>query len=262
MANPPTDIPASELFLKLLERPAPSEVFAFPRRGADGEAVFSVRIIVLPEKKLEACRMRARKWLFEKAKDQSASTQLLDEHTMGDRLAKELLVEAVHEDRVIFGSDEHGSPKYHKLFRTADDVGELTADEVGALYGAYILTQMMFGPTDGSFEDQAEINAWTGRLAEGGRPFALPLLLSHQRDSLLLSLAQRSSTVLSILASPPENWQTSLESLRTSWQVGTGSSTAPAVGSTPSRVEPERVITQEEAMRAAQLMRRQSSLKS
>lgn len=258
MANPPTDIEPSELFLKLKQRPAPNEVFAFPRRDETGEPVFSVRVFVLPQSKLEMCQFRVRDWMTKQAKDKPSVAAALDEQILGDRLAKELLAEAIHEDREIYGSADHGAPQYHKLFRNADDVGELTADEMGALYGAYLLTQMKFGPTDTSFADEAEVNAWVERLATGARPFSLTLLQSHQQGALLQLLAGRVSTVLGILSSPPASWQTSLESLRTSWRVGTGSSTTPAANSTPSPSEPEECITPEDAIRAAREMRRQS----
>lgn len=260
MPKPFQEVAPSELFLKLLERPAPNEVYPFPRMGDDGEPVFNVRVFVLAEKTLEVCRLRARKWLLEKAKESAAATQLLDEHTIGDRLVKECIAEAVHEDRVISGTDDWATPRYRRLFRGADDVGELTADEVAALYGAYLMTQLKFGPTDATFTDEREVNEWVGRLSDGARPFALPLLQSHQRDALLLSLVQRSSTLSKILLSPPESWQTSLESLRTSWKLDTVSSSSPAVESTPSSAEPERVITKEEAIAAARAMRKASRL--
>lgn len=268
MARPPTDIEPSELFLKLLERPAPSDTFDFPRRDDNGKPLFAVRVFVLREKTLEICKIRARRWFLEKTKEDPASVRVLDEASLGDRVSKELLVESIHEDRLIYGSEDHGTPRYHKLFRSADDVGELTADEVGALFGAYMLTQLRFGPTDGTFESEGEINEWVERLKKGARPLALTLLLSHQRDALLLSLVQRNYTVSKILNSPPETWQKSLELLHTSWQLGTPSSSELVADSTPSLSEDEvaekkeasRIITQEEAMEAARTLRRQSNL--
>ncbi len=250
--------------MKLLERPAPSDVFAFPRTDEHGEPVFNVRVFVLPEKKLEACKLRARKWLVERvAKEGADVAKELDAETIGDRVSKELIAEAVHEDRLVYGSDETGKPRYHRMFRNADDVGELTGDEVGALFGAYLLTQMQFGPTDVVFSEPAAVNEWVGRLQEGSRPFVLPLLQSHQRDALLLSLTDRVSAVLRILNSPPESWQTSLESLRTSWQAGTASYSKPAAESThtPDDDAPAReVITKEAAMEAAKALRKQSRI--
>lgn len=261
--KPPSDIEPSDLFLKLMERPAPSDTFAFPRRGTDGESMFSVRVFVLAEKKLEACRLRARRWLTETAKEGADVARMLDEHAIGDRIAKELLAESVHEDRVIFGTDGD-RPQYRRLFRNADDVGELTADEISALFGAYTLTQFRFGPTDVTFTDAVAVNEWVGRLAEGARPFVLSLLASHQRDELLLSLSDRVSTVLKLIDGPPEKWEQSLESLRESWQVGTASSSSDAADSSPSpaeaEAEPARIITKEEAMQAALMLRRQSGL--
>lgn len=258
--KPPTDINPSELFQRLRERPAPSDVFAFPRCGDDGEPLFDVRIFVLTDAKLEVCRRRGRAWLAEETKGDSETSRAVtafDEQRLGDRLARELLAEAVFEDRII-GEGPSG-PVYVRLFRNANDVSELTEDEIGALYGAYLLTQVRFGPTNAVFADQRDVNAWVERLASGARPFLLTLLQSHQRDELLLSLAQRASSIASILATPPENWQTSLESLRTNWRLGTDSSTPPVVDASPSPDESE-VITKERAMEIARTLRRSSGL--
>ncbi|MDD5305198.1 MAG: hypothetical protein PHS14_19025 [Elusimicrobia bacterium] len=257
---PPTNIEPHELFQKLRERPAPSDVYAFPRRGEDGEPLFSVRIFVLSDARLQVCRDRARKWLVERTKDTSDAVQAFDAHQMGDRLAKELLAESVFEDLMI--GESSSGPVYKRIFRDATDVCELTSDEIAALYGAYLYTQVSFGPTEATFADPAETMAWVNKLTEGARPFALTLLVSHQRDELLLSLARLVSSLSKILASPPESWAQSLESLRETWRLGIDSSTSPAAGSSPSpddESEPK-LITREAAMLAAETIRRQSRL--
>lgn len=253
--RPPENVEPSELFLKLLEKPAPSEVFPFPRTGDDGEPLFNVRIFVLKEKQLESCKLRARKWLLEKAKDQHAAAQSLDDQTIGDRICKELIAEAVHQDERIPGTAED-KPRYIRLFRGAEDVGELTSDEIAALYGAYLLLQHSYGPTDTSFQTQEEINEWIARLEDGARPFALSLLRSHQRDALLLSLAGRVGAILQILTSPQETWLESLESIQETWHAGIDSSTPPVADSAPSLAED--IITPEEAMEAARRIQRLS----
>jgi hypothetical protein len=182
----------------------------------------------------------------------------MDEQILGDRTAKELLAECIFEDRAI-GENSSGKV-YRRLFAGADDVGALTSDEIASLYGAYLLTQMRFGPTDATFSDPAEVNEWVARLAEGARPFVLSLLQSHQRDALLLSLVDRVSTISRLLVSQPESLPESLESIRLTWQVGTDSSTSPAADSTRSQSEPEHVISPEEAMAAAKAIRDKSRI--
>jgi hypothetical protein len=258
MASPPNDIEPSELFQKLLERPAPSDTFPFPRLDDDGEPLFTVRIFVLTEKQIVGCRAKVRKWLVENTKEATPATANMDAHAEGDRLAKELLANAVFEDQVI--GDHPSGRVYRRLFKNADDVEALTSDEVGALYGAYLLTQIRFGPTDVTFTDPKEVNEWVAKLEVGARPFVLPLLQSHQRDQLLLSLVDRVSTTLKLLDSPPESWATSLESLRETWRVGTDSSTSPVADSTPSPSDGAKLITREDAIAMAQAVRDRSRL--
>lgn len=247
MAGPPDGVEPSELFLKLLERPAPNEPFPYPRLGDDGEPVFNVRIFVLPDRDLVAAKLSARKWLAKQAADQHSSVREYDEQMIGDRVAKELLFRSVREDKVIPGSDP---PQYKFLFGSADDVERLPSDEIGCLYGAYLILQQMYGPTDASFQSDAEVNEWVERLKKGGGRFLLPLLQSHQRDALLMSLVDREWSLRQALTSPPESLPKSLESIRATSLAGIDSSSTPAADSTPSPSD-EEGITPERAMQMA-----------
>jgi hypothetical protein len=255
MASPPKDVPASELFQRLLARPAPSMVFPFPRRGEDGEPIGSVRVFVLSDKQLQSARVKARSWMGEQAKSCSPVTEKLDQEIIGDRVAKEILAMSVHEDRQI-GDSGH----YLKMFRHADDVGELTGDELAQLYGAYLVCQQQFGPTDASFDTDEEVNEWVARLSEGGGHFLLSLLQSHQRDELLLKLVLRASCMSTALSSsPPGSLPTCLESNRETWRVGIDLSTEDAASSTESPAEPPELISPEAAIAAARAARQASA---
>lgn len=265
MSGPP-DIEPSELFLKLLERPKPSAVFPFPRTDDHGEPVFDVRVFVLNERELGECKMAARRWGQEKLKDGVGIIAEMDKDSLGDRLAKEILARSVHEDRVIGGTDDMvGGPKYHRMFAGADDIDELTADELALLYGAYRTAQQHFGPTDHSFEDEGEVNSWIAKLQEGGGHFLLSLLQSHQRDALLLRVVQRATNTYSVIEatikalemdSLPPSLEKLLEYIQETWLVGIDSSTSLAAEYTDSqsKIEPT-IIDPDEAVkriRAAQ----------
>jgi hypothetical protein len=245
MARPPSNVEPSELFQKLLERPAPNEQFPYPRLGDDGEPVFNVRIFVLPDKDLVAAKLSARKWLAAKAGEQHESIREYDEQLIGDRVCKELLFRSVREDK-----DIQGTGHYKYIFGSADDVEKLPSDEIACLYGAYLVLQQMYGPTDASFSSDAEVNEWIERLKKGGGRFLLPLLQSHQRDELLMSLVDREWSLRQALTSLQESLPESLESIRETSLAGIDSSTQPVADSTPSQ-EPD-VVSKEMAVASAE----------
>jgi hypothetical protein len=259
MASPPSNVEPSELFLKLLERPKPSAVYPFPRTE-NGKPVFDVRVFVLNEQELGECKDAVRRWGQEHLKGGVGVIAEMDKDILGDRLAKEVLSRSVHHDIAIPGTDDMpDGPRYKRLFRGADDIDKLTSTEMALLYGAYLSTQVAFGPVDHSFESQQEVSEWVRRLQEGGGRFLLGLLQSHQLVALATSLAKRVHDTCTILqTSPRESWPTSLESLLETWQAGTVSSTEPVAESTDSRSEPAsepKLITPEMAMAAARQVR-------
>lgn len=272
MARPPTDIDASELFLRLQERPKPSAVFPFPHTVADStgkkNSIGDVRIFVLDDDELTDVAFAVRRWGQEKLKDGVGVIAEMDKDTLGDRRAKEILARAVHEDQVIGGTEDMpGGPKYKRMFVNADSLGILTATELELLFGAYLVTQIQFGPTDASFQDDREVNEWVNRLKEGGGRFLLALLQSHQRDDLLLSLIQRLADTSQVLQEYFEGSKTdsqlsnllkSLEFLHTSWRAGIDYYTEHAVPSTETQSDVDRIITQEDALAAAMKVRQLS----
>lgn len=217
---PPTDISARELFLKLIERPYPSEVVPFPRLDADGKPICNVRIRVLAFETHEQAQLRAEKRIRERYSPEeyahAVSTDTLKQ-IIGDAVTAEILAEAV-----VAVDPEPGSepPRYARLFRNADEVRSLTTDEVSILFSMYLMVQARFGPYESTFRSPEEIDAWVQRIEEGASAYPLALIGSRQRDELLCLLAGRVSCVLRLLASPRENWPTLLESLRTKWDAG------------------------------------------
>jgi hypothetical protein len=238
--GPPKDIPATDLFRKLCERPLPGEVIDF------GGELGRLRVQVLRLEQHDDARMAAHAYCKEKRRltDDEFRTRY-GEELLGDATAAELIALAVTLPDPI-GGDDGDRVVYPRVFRNGADVKQLSPDEVTLLFGAYLKVQQRFGPYERTMDD-VEVNAWVERLMEGGSELPLSLLASHQRDALTMSLAARALSLSCILSSPPESLPSNLESAPTSWVLGTSSSSEPAAESTGS----DRVITAEEAMEAA-----------
>jgi hypothetical protein len=222
MMFPPNDVSPRALFLKLIERPYPSEVVPFPRLDANGKPICMVRIRVLPFEEHEAAQLAAEKRIrnqftaeeYAHAERTASLRQIID-----DAVTAEMVSRVVVAVDAVDGSDP---PVYPTMFINADEVRRLTPDEVSLLFSMYLMVQARFGPYEGSFRTEDEIKAWVTRLTDGASAFPLAQIGSRQRDELLLLLATRSSILYSLLDCPPENLPTLLESLRTSLATGTG----------------------------------------
>ncbi len=218
--GPPGDVPANELFLKLLE-PQPSEVIDFPRKGPDGKAVEKIRIAVLPHEQHDRARILAFQYFKEKGYDRADLEHVSMREVVGDRVAKELIAIACLTAKEQF-RDANGNPVYGRWFRNAEDVGQLRAHEVTVLFNAYKMVQEKYGP----FEHSANVDAWVKRLVEGGETFPLLSLDLPELASLTSSLAERLSITYRVLASRwkelPDTCQSALErscSGITSWSL-------------------------------------------
>lgn len=210
--QPPKDVPPSELFLKLMERPVPSEVLDFPAKMPGGTPLPRIRILVLRMDQHDDCRIRAREYLKSKRKltDGDLATHMGGE-ILGDAVARELLAVAVVTEEQI-GTDNLGAPVYGRVFRGAEDVNRLTADEIVILFNAYLVVQHKWGPFEVFAGTKEEQDAWISRLQEGAA--ALPLLdlpLPRLVD-LLSSLAGRIYSLSHILGSQLESLPTTLAS--------------------------------------------------
>lgn len=248
---PPTDIPPSELLLKLLERPQPSAVVEYPCRSTNGTPLPHLRMMVLRMEQHDEARIKARDTL--KTKRRLTDDDLRSQFglsLLGDATARELLAMACFMVDPIPGTEE--DPKYPLLFRTSADVNKLPADEVTGLFGAYLMVQKKFGPYEKEMDD-GEVNAWIERLEVGASELPLSQLASHQLVELTMSLARRASTFSKLLVSQRQNSPINWESIPDNWGFTTSSFSEPAAD-TSSSSNDDKVITQEEAMAAAKAM--------
>lgn len=234
MAFPDRDIPADELFLKMLERPAPSEIVEFPRKG-----VGNVRVFVLPLEVHTQARLAGKRRFQDQLKKGGQASALgqtadagLEAEVLADLVACEVIALAYYTEKP-FAETEHG-PQYKRLFASGADVEKLSADEVAILFAYYTATKRKYGPNEASFESDDEVNAWIKRLEDGGSGFPLYQLESHQQVDLIQRLALRAQALSLVIHSLRENLPINLESLPAAWSMDTGLSGEHASGYTPT----------------------------
>jgi hypothetical protein len=192
------DIPPSELFLELCE-PGPSEVIDFPRRKANGEAFAQIRIQVLDLDAHERARKNAHRALKQDGFSPDDYKDATIQEVAGDMVARELLAMACHTAKAVDLGD--GKETYARVFRNADDLKKLRADEVAFLFNAYLLVQAKFGPFEKTISSPEDLNAWIKRLQEGGSEFPLLRLQLPRLVEVAFSLAERAYLLSAILES-------------------------------------------------------------
>jgi hypothetical protein len=214
--GPPKKVDASELFLKLMEAPRPSEVVDFPRLDRDGKPLFQIRIQVLRMDEHDQARIIAQQKLKARRIANEDLNSAAIKEVLGDAVAKELIAMACLTVDPMEGSDP---PVYGRVFRDGEDVGKLSADEVLVLFNAYQLVQHKYGPFERTITGPEDIDAWIKRLAEGGDAFPLSSLALPALADLTWSLAVRTYSLYQILASQwsslPDTLAASLESYST-----------------------------------------------
>lgn len=224
MALPPKDVSAPELFQKLLERPAPSDVIEMPRVG-------SVRVRVLRMDHHNKARALAK----QRARTDYGLTNDELEHfadLIGDMVAQELIAFACLAPEPIGGTED--APQYKRIFRHGGDVAAvLTADEVTVLFTVYNAVQRRYGPFEGNLESDEEVSAWISVLEEGAESSPLFAAALPRPGALIANLVRRGRALSSILESPPENLPTLLASIPANWVIGTFSSSELPAGFTP-----------------------------
>jgi hypothetical protein len=177
--GPPKKVDASELFLKLMEAPRPSEVVDFPRLDRDGKPLFQIRIQVLRMDEHDQARIIAQQKLKARRIANEDLNSAAIKEVLGDAVAKELIAMACLTVDPMEGSDP---PVYGRVFRDGEDVGKLSADEVLVLFNAYQLVQHKYGPFERTITgpDQAP---------RGGRrrvPFIISCLASLGRSHVVV----------------------------------------------------------------------------
>jgi hypothetical protein len=130
----------------------------------------------------------------------------------GDATARELLALACVSEAHVEGSenDELG-PRYPRLFRDAEHVSDLTAEEIVVLFNAYLLVQQKYGPFEDNIRTDEEVDLWVKRLVEGGSELPLLSTTWPQLVELASLLAARTYSVSRILAS---HWSSLPDTLR------------------------------------------------
>lgn len=196
MSGPPTDIPASELWLKLAQKERPSKLVDFPRKGEDGKPVGQLRIRILTQEEKLASASAAEKLVREHLKD-AKKDDLGYERAFADAFTVEVLFRACRDEtdekRSTFPSPKH--------LRQA-----LTTEECSMLFEHYLTVSVELGPIVVNMTD-AEFESWIDRLVEGGSAFPFDLLSSDLQKILLLYMASQlrnSRTDKSSAGSPPE----------------------------------------------------------
>lgn len=256
---PPTDIPPSELFRKLLERPRPSQLVDFP--AASDFLVGRLRIQVLMHHEHDEVRETVQRYYTEKKK-LSAEEQKspLWAEVIADHTAAELLSRACVQEHPIPAPE--GEPQvYPKVFADGLQVKKVvTSDELTVLWTLYQMIQRRFGPYEGLIASPEELNAWIEKLAVGASAFPLSQLSWHHLVDLAMQLAARayecSGYLLSLRSSWPPSLAASLERLDIgSFSSGEPPSDGPGSGSTSTlapALADRSEMTAEDAARVAE----------
>jgi hypothetical protein len=260
MPAPAKEVPPNELFLKLLERPRPSEEVPFQgldQPGAKGK----LRCQVLAKEDNDRARLTAFQSLKKNAGRYGITSlteaDLRDEAIRGvvsDLAACEVIAMAYTTTTPTPGfTEDDPLCKYDRVFPDGEAVGKtLTADEVRYLFSAYQLVQAKYGPNEAVCLPE-DINLWVRRLVEGAADFPFLRLDSHQWAELLTMMAGQLYKLSDLLTS---QWESLPESLRSDLQtycLDTTSSGEP-VGSLSASGQPqlpEGEISFEQAVRFA-----------
>lgn len=254
---PPNDVTASELFLKLMEKPRPSVVVDFPRIDhVSGKPIAQVRVTVLSHEQHDHARRAAHAALKQKGYSNEDLQSPIFAEITGDAVARELLARATVEVNPIPGSDPD-KPSYARIFRDADDLSKaLSADELMLLFNYYLHAQYKFGPMD-KWLDADEVDAWVYRLSQGAGEHSFLALSSVRQVGLLQSLVERISGIYQLLASRSESLPSSLRSDLESFSTAIFSSFVPPADTTEisTASSPDEPITLEQAMRTAEILR-------
>ena len=249
---PPRDVAPSELFAKLMETPAPSEVVDLPRRDADGNPVGRIRIRVLSMADHDRARVAAHKRIKRlDLTNEDMGAELIRE-VLGDATAKEILAMACLSEGKVTDDGVEGSGR---IFRSADDVEKLPADEVASLFNAYMIVQHKFGPFERTVSTEDELNAWIKRLGEGAASHPLHLFTLPALAELASSLAARTFLLSRILESQWESLPDSSKSALKDCSMGTGFYGGLAESTTPESLESSDTLEPGAALDAAAAMR-------
>jgi hypothetical protein len=180
MNGPPTDIPASELWLKLAQKERPSKVVDFPRKDEDGNPVGQLRIRILTQEEQMASASAAEKTVREHLKEAKR-----------DDLGYDRLFTDAYCVEVLFRACRDVNDSSKTLFPSPKQLRQaLTTEECSMLFQHYWTVSVELGPTVVNMTDE-ELESWIDRLAEGGSAFPFDLLSSDLQRIVLAYMASQ-----------------------------------------------------------------------
>jgi hypothetical protein len=218
--KPPTNVPASELFLKLLE-PEPSEEIDFPRYNADGTPVGRLRVRVLAQEDHDRARLKGEAAILANGKTREDLTNPATREVVADAIAREVLAVACLTAEELT-KDEKGHPVYGRVFRNAEDLLKIRPDELAVLFSAYQMVQAKYGPFESTVTED-DVTAWIKRLEAGASALPFAQVPSHRLPELAMSLAHRAYTLSAILDGLWSSLPDTSRSRLTEYGLGTGS---------------------------------------
>lgn len=194
--EPPKDIPASQLFTRMMDRARPGDVCPYPRLDDDGNPLGEYRMQVLTQGELDDAFLDAEKYVKRRQKERAkALGENEEESQRGNQEAWREVFESAKMVEVIWRAArdrETGRPLFESPKQIRDN---LSSQELTSLINAYDQVQHRFGPLYRSLTD-TELEQWIQVLARGAEAALGPLgLLSPgQLVQLIVSLASRLST--------------------------------------------------------------------
>jgi hypothetical protein len=243
---PPEDMEPSELFLRLQQRPRPSDVVDYP-----DPAMGKLRIQVLTMSEQDTARLKAYEMIAKKLKPEDRGQAVIQEGVYADAVAREALclacvsVKPIREDAEI--------PTYSRIFPDADSIARLLPSrEVGALFHCYEMIQQRIGPVEREIMTKEEETAWILKLGRGAAAYPLVRLRWLQLVDLTTSMAERLCGLSDYLESQLSNLPPTLAADLKAWHIGIGSFGQPAAtsdDSTTSSPDGEIGVTMTEAVR-------------
>ncbi len=183
-AGPPKDLGPSKLWAELSAQPRPHAIVEFPRPKADG-TYGMVAIWVMTQAENMAAQRDA-EGVVRKLMRDSGGIPKMEEAAYGyqSMFNNEAAVQILR--RVLRDPDDLSKPMFYR----AEELRELTTDEVGVLMNLYNQTQASVGPIVSMMTDETYL-MWVEILAKGAdtAPFVLARISSGLKNDLMMRLA-------------------------------------------------------------------------
>lgn len=185
MQPPSSDIEPADLLARIMQSPRPSKVVPFPRKGAKGQPIGEVRLIVLTQHEAMAAAAESERTTRKLLKEVPAKEEQAKGYTdvYNSAAGIELLFRAC--------KDPADTEMKRPLFRSKADIGEfLSQDEIAVLIQEYLYLSAEVGPQATESTSQEELDAWIEKLAQGGERIPLGSLSMGLVSQLLRYMAK------------------------------------------------------------------------